>query len=132
MSKLSRRQALKSTGIAGATTAGVIALGAGSGRAADVEGIKIIRVSAPKEAAGNLVMAFFVVTGSDAPPVASLSENSNFKATGLTAHGMTYQGSKGVGVGIFFGGRESDAEGVAVNILQQGMSGEIKVISLKS
>lgn len=132
MGDISRREAVNRTAAAGAAAVGVLAVGTGTARAAENETIKIMAVVADKKSAKADYMSFFVVTGSDSPPIVCMAGNDGFPPVlSIGAVGGTHMGKKGVSVTILFSkevGNVGADKRVGLNLLQGGMTGNYTVI----
>lgn len=132
MGDINRREAVKRTAVAGATAVGVLAVGTGTARAAENETIKIVPIAADKKSVNVNHMHFFVVTGSDTPPIVCMAGNDGFPPVlSIGAVGGTHMGKKGVGVMIVFSkevGNVGADKRVGLNLLQAGMMGDYTVI----
>ena len=88
------------------------------------------RVEATMSSARGNNLEFFVVTGSQEPPIVSLADNSGFPfVRDLYARPRVHQNKKGVHVSVRF---ESTANGMglSVNLSQPEMTGDYTVIPL--
>jgi len=97
---------------------------------ADNQNLKVVRVGAGNEATKGSEMGFFVVTGSREPPIGSLADNSNFPSVKqFYVRDGRHNEYDGVIVHILFDG-PAQGEGVAVNLLQAGATGDYQVIPM--